>query len=138
MRIIIEKNSVVLNVIEAEDVAAAQALYPDASCFDADGISVGPGWLSDGNGGYVAPAATFFRPLKRWQFKAMVAYLDKAGAIEAAIDQIADPLERAVTRARYLESDLYNRDDPLFDALTPAVGLTSQQIDDAWLTIVGQ
>lgn len=77
-------------------------------------------------------------PLKRWQFKAMVAYLGKADAIVTAINAMPDALTRAVVMARYENSDVYNREDPLFDQLAPAVGLTPEQIDDAWMTIVGQ
>lgn len=77
-------------------------------------------------------------PLKRWQFKAMVAYLGVADAIVSAINAMEDPLTRAVVMARYENSDIYNREDPLFDRLAPAVGLTPKKIDAAWMTIVKQ
>lgn len=74
-------------------------------------------------------------PLKRWQFRAMVAYLDKGTAIEGAINAIPDAMERAVAMARYKDSDIYERADPLFDQLAPVVGLTDAEIDAAWMQI---
>lgn len=78
-------------------------------------------------------------PLKRWQFKAMVEVLGVGAAIEGAIDTVFadDALARAKALARYRESDVYERGDPLFDLLAPAVGLTGGQIDEAWMQIVG-
>lgn len=80
-------------------------------------------------------AEPIYYPLKRWQFKAMVDVLAVAPAIEDAIAAMPDPLARAVALARYRESDVYRRDDPLFDTLAPMVGLTGEQIDDAWMQI---
>lgn len=74
-------------------------------------------------------------PLKRWQFRAMVAYLDKGTEIEASINLLPDAMERAVAMARYKDSDVYERDDPLFDQLAPVVGLTDAEIDAAWMQI---
>lgn len=74
-------------------------------------------------------------PLKRWEFKAMVDFLGVAEKIVVAISAIPDPLARAKAMARYQESDLYRRDDPMFDQLAPLVGLTPSQIDAAWMLI---
>lgn len=81
-------------------------------------------------------------PLKRWQFKAMVDYLTEteviaSGAIDAAIDQIPDAMERARVRARCRDSDRYDFADPLFAQLAPAVGLTMEQLADAWMLAKG-
>lgn len=76
-------------------------------------------------------------PLERWQFKAMVDYLGVGPAIDAAINGIEDPLERAIVLNRYRDSDIYRREDPLFDQIAPLVGLTPEQIDDAWMQIAG-
>ncbi|GHA27628.1 hypothetical protein GCM10007989_24370 [Devosia pacifica] len=56
MRIAIDQdsNGVIDNVIEAEGVEAAQAIFPGASVFASD--EIGPGWASDGEGGWQAPA----------------------------------------------------------------------------------
>ena len=80
-------------------------------------------------------AAPIYYPLKRWQFAAMVDVLGVGQAIEDAIATMSDPLARAVALARYRESDVYRRDDPLFDQLAPLVGLTGEQIDSAWMQI---
>lgn len=74
-------------------------------------------------------------PLKRWQFQAMVDYLGVGDEIEAAINAMTDPMQKAVAMARYKDSDIYRRDDPLIGQLAPVVGLTDQQIDDAWMQI---
>lgn len=76
-------------------------------------------------------------PLRRWQFKAMVAYLGIGESIEAAISAAFadDTLEREKVFARYRESDIYNRADPLFDTLAPLVGLSAEDLDAAWMTI---
>lgn len=83
----------------------------------------------------VPPPSLADYPLKRWQFKAMVEVLGVAAAITAAINAMTDPMARAVTMARYLDSDIYRREDPLFDQLAPAVGLTPEEIDAAWWQI---
>lgn len=76
-------------------------------------------------------------PLRRWQFKAMVAYLGIHEAIEQAIASAFadDVLEREKVLARYRESDTYNRADPLFEMLAPAVGLAVEDLDAAWMQI---
>lgn len=83
----------------------------------------------------IPPKGPIDYPLKRWQFRAMVDYLDKGTEIEAAINLMPDDLERAVAMARYKDSDIYERDDPLFDQLAPVVGLTDAEIDAAWMQI---
>ncbi|MCC6479996.1 MAG: hypothetical protein IT552_12400 [Sphingomonadaceae bacterium] len=74
-------------------------------------------------------------PLRRWQFLAMVSVLQVSDKIEAAIEAMPDEFQRAVAKARYLSSDTYERSDPLFDQLAPAVGLTASDIDTAWMQI---
>lgn len=83
----------------------------------------------------IPPKGPLDYPLKRWQFRAMVDYLGKGPAIEAAISAITDPMTKAVALARYKDSDLYERADPLFDQLAPIVGLTDAEIDAAWMQI---
>lgn len=74
-------------------------------------------------------------PLKRWQFQAMVEFLGKGAAIETAINAIPDAMQRAIAMARYKDSDIYERSDPLFAQLAPVVGLTDAEIDAAWMQI---
>lgn len=77
------------------------------------------------------PAATM-TPLNRIQFFAMVELLGKSTQIEAALDAIPDAAQKAVAKAKYKHSSRYDRDDPLFAQLAPAVGLTDAEIDAAW------
>lgn len=73
------------------------------------------------------------RPLKRWQFHAMLEILGKAQAVQDAIDAIADTKHRAVAKAKLAHTDTFDRDDPLFAQLKDAVGLSDAEIDAAWM-----
>lgn len=55
MQVALSRNGVIYNVIEAESVAAAQALFPDANAFEATGIGIG--WR-ESNGAWSPPPAT--------------------------------------------------------------------------------
>jgi hypothetical protein len=80
-------------------------------------------------------------PLEPFQFEAMLEILGKVDAVDAAINAITDPTVRAVARAkrRAPPGGLYERSDPLFDALDDTVfpGLTEAErnaaIDTAWM-----
>ena len=63
MRVAIEKNGKIINVIEAESVAAAQALFPDATALDADATGAQKGYEDQGNGTYAPPAAPAPEPV---------------------------------------------------------------------------
>ncbi len=68
-----------------------------------------------------------------FQFYAMLEILGKADAVDAAVDAIPDLNQRAVARAKIKHSASFSRNNPLFDSLKVAVGLTDDQIDAAWL-----
>jgi hypothetical protein len=72
--------------------------------------------------------------LNRVQFKSMLAILNiTIEQINAAIDgAITDQTQNAIAKVKVTESELYHRNDPLFSALAPAIGLTTEQIDTAW------
>lgn len=72
-------------------------------------------------------------PLLPWQFKAMVIYLNQDTAIRAAIEAMADPLQKAVARSRYENSSLYRYDDAFLQAMRVAVGMSEEDLTDAWL-----
>jgi hypothetical protein len=55
MRIAIIKGGLVVNIIEAENVAAAQDIFPDAEMLDGSGLSTG--WVRDEAGDFAAPPA---------------------------------------------------------------------------------
>ncbi|PCJ96801.1 MAG: hypothetical protein COA52_00920 [Hyphomicrobiales bacterium] len=72
-------------------------------------------------------------PLNAVQFFAMLEILGKTEAVDTAIDAIPDTTEKAVAKAKFKHSVEFNRDDPLFAALAPVVGLTAAEIDTAWM-----
>lgn len=53
MRVAIITGDQVANIIEAGSVEAAQALFPEATALDGEGLGIG--WIADGQGGYAAP-----------------------------------------------------------------------------------
>ena len=70
--------------------------------------------------------------LKPYQFRAIVELAGLEDAILGAIEAMADPVEKVVARNRYRRSDSYRRIDPMFDDLSPAVGVSAEQIDALW------
>lgn len=72
-------------------------------------------------------------PLNRVQFKAMLKIAGVEQKVRQAVAGIADPVQQAVAEAKLEESDSYDRDNPLFALLAPAVGLTSAEIDALWV-----
>lgn len=67
------------------------------------------------------------------QFHAMIAIAGLTEAVEAAIEAIADPQQKAVAQAKYKWARFYVRTDPFVNMLAPAVGITSEQLDTMWL-----
>ena len=78
-------------------------------------------------------------PLDAVQFNAMIMILGKVDDVDAAIDSIPDDTTRAVAKAKRQFGTRFDRDDPLFDQLAPAVwpNETAAQrtaiIDTAWM-----
>lgn len=70
--------------------------------------------------------------LKPYQFRAIVELSGLEPAILAAIEAVPDEVEKVVARNRYRRSDSYRRTDPMFDDLSPAVGVSAEQIDALW------
>ena len=67
------------------------------------------------------------------QFHAVLEIQGLVGAVEAAIDAMTDAEQRALARSKMKHSTHFDRDDPLFEILAPAVGLTQDQIDALWM-----
>jgi len=80
-----------------------------------------------------ADHARQFLPLNRIQFEFMVEKLGVGAAIEAAIEAIPEGDEQILARVLYRSGQLFERGHSLFTTLAPAVGLTTEQIDAAWL-----
>lgn len=72
-------------------------------------------------------------PLQPFQFFALLGILGKTDSVTAAIDAIPDATQRAVAKAKFQHSLSFDRSDPLFASLAPAVGLTDAEIDTAWM-----
>lgn len=72
-------------------------------------------------------------PISRVQFKAVLRIAGLYDAVVAAIDAIDDPATKAVALTKFEDSDRYDRDDPLFAMLAPAIGVTDEQIDALWV-----
>lgn len=92
-------------------------------------------WEAEGNTipPYVAPPADLFPDLNKVQFAAVVEMAGLGAIIEAAIDAIEDPAERAVARAKYLYSTSYRRDSAILLMLQPAVGISDAELDALWM-----
>lgn len=79
-----------------------------------------------------------FGPLTRIQFKFMVRKLGLNAAIPQAIAALPSGTEaetdfKLMAETLWEDGDRFERAHPLFSALGPALGLTSEQIDEAWL-----
>lgn len=102
-------------------------------------VEVSPLWTYDRlMGRFVAPPKPkpTDTPLNRLQFNAMTRILGVSmGAIMAVIENtIQDPIQQAVAIARIEETQLFRRDNPLFELVGPALQMTNEQIDQAWET----
>ncbi|MEO0368848.1 MAG: hypothetical protein AAF197_08695 [Pseudomonadota bacterium] len=95
-------------------------------------------WIADGNTveEYVPPepVSPTQIPLNKVQFKATLGILDVTDdQVLDIIDQmIADLKERAIAKAKFQHSDVYHRENPLFDLIGSSMSISPEQIDDAW------
>lgn len=72
-------------------------------------------------------------PLLPWQFKAMVAYLDKDSDIRTAINAISNPLQKAVALSRYENATSYNYGDTFLQNMRGAIGMSETDLSAAWM-----
>lgn len=89
---------------------------------------------------YVAPEqdpAPSTPGLQRYQFLAMLDIAGLKDKTDTAIAAIADPVQRAVARAKFDSVQTFERDDPLLVALAAAAGLTGAQVDGYWTQAAG-
>lgn len=77
--------------------------------------------------------ANRFVDLNRIQFEFMVEKLGIGTAIQGAIEAMPDGDAKILARVLYRSGQLFERGHSLFTVLAPAVGMTSEQIDEAWL-----
>lgn len=98
----------------------------------------GPGWAWDGEAfSPPAPSTPSLAPLTARQLRlGLVATGVSLTAVEAAIDAIEDATDREVARVEWEYASQFERNHPLIDRVGAAVGMTSTQINDAWVAAV--
>lgn len=136
-------NGVVDNAAVFPD-SGLPANWPDRDNWQtANGAQIG--WTcSNGTCAAPAPPAPPARstnpadyPLQRYQFDAMLDIAGLKPLITPAIASITDPVQRAVAQAKYDDTQVFNRTDPLLNQLAAAAGLTSAQVDAYWMQANG-
>ena len=138
MRCAIIINDVVDNVIEVESLAAAEAIFPDAQCLDADAEGIGMGHTRSG-GVWSAPVTTStLPPLTRRQLRlGLLSIGITAEDVEAQINAIVDPTERAYGMIEWQDATQFRRDHPLIAQVAVALALPPEQVDDLWVWALG-
>ena len=58
-------------------------------------------------------------------------------SVQAAIDGIADPIQRGLAQIEWDDSQAFGRDRPLLIALATALGLDSSELDQLFITASG-
>lgn len=74
------------------------------------------------------------RPLTRRQFKLTLLENGLTETIEAQIQQIADPYQKAKISIEYQEATEFHRTSESINYMASLLNLTDQQLDDMWLT----
>jgi hypothetical protein len=72
-------------------------------------------------------------PLRPDQFFAMLDIAGLTASVNAAIDAISDPTAKAIAKAKFNHTQVFNRSNPLFETLKAGVGVTDAQIDAMWM-----
>lgn len=134
MQVALSRNGVIYNIIEAQSVAAAQALFPDANAFEAVGLGIG--WTYDGSewtAPVVVPVDPVFPTLTRRQLLLALLSIDVSNDdVEAHINAITDPFEKASALIEWQDTKDYRRDHPLVVEIAEAMSLPPSQVDDLW------
>jgi hypothetical protein len=72
-------------------------------------------------------------PLRPDQFFAMLDIAGLTASVNAALDAISDPTAKAIAKAKFNHTQVFNRSNPLFETLKAGVGVTDAQIDAMWM-----
>ena len=72
-------------------------------------------------------------PLRPDQFFSMMDIAGLTGPVNAAIAAITDPTQQIIAKNKLAHTLVFTRDNPLFETLKGAVGVTDAQIDTMWL-----
>lgn len=70
-------------------------------------------------------------PLQKWRFETVIDLNSLREPIDTAIQNMPEPDRTVAFNKRNHVPEFY-RNDPLFDALGPALGMTPEQIDALW------
>lgn len=70
-------------------------------------------------------------PLQKWRFETVLDNNNLQTAVTAAIGMLPQD-ERNMVMNKRLYSQEFFRTDPLFDALSSALGMTPEQVDNLW------
>lgn len=135
MQVAISRNGVIENIIEAESVASAEAIFPDANVFEAIGVGIGWRKVDDDWVPSVPPAQPpGFPTLTRKQLRNGLLSIGVTSAdAETQIGTIADPIEREAAMIDWQDTQAYERDNPLVNQIGASMGLPEAQIDALWL-----
>ncbi|MEG3078463.1 hypothetical protein R3F64_01165 [Halomonas sp. 5021] len=85
-------------------------------------------WIQDEQAALEAWRETASVTSRQGEQQLIIAGLDEQ--VEAAIDAIADPLQRKLTSAWYRRASTWERMNPEFVAMGAALGLTDEQMDE--------
>lgn len=72
-------------------------------------------------------------PLQPYQFFSMLDIAGLTPKVSAAIAAMPDPTQRIIASNKLAHTAVFTRDDPLFETLKSAVGVTDVQIDAMWM-----
>jgi hypothetical protein len=133
------ENGVVTNVSHWESPMPAGWADPADTWVQSD--VAGPGWTY-ANGVFTAPVVPpppppstnpADYPLRPDQFFAMLDIAGLTASVNAALDAISDPTAKAIAKAKFNHTQVFNRSNPLFETLKAGVGVTDAQIDAMWM-----
>lgn len=118
-----------------DQVAAASYVAP----VGATQISAPPGsdyvWQNGAWVQYVPTVSTDPKdyPLQRYQFTAMLDIAGITAQVEAGLNAISDPVQKAVAWAKYRDTQVFQYDDPLIASVAALAGITTATMVSLWL-----
>lgn len=92
--------------------------------------------LADWVAAYVPPEPepiSIPQVVTRRQARRALALFGLLDAVQAALDAIPDPMQRAIAQIDWDDATEFNRDDETLQMLSGALGLTDSQLDDLFI-----
>jgi hypothetical protein len=109
---------------DAENPKAAEWMLAPAKPTE-DAIWEGSAWVIPSPG---VPASVSARQIRLWLVQNGISL----ASVEAAIDAIPDTLQRDLVRVEWEYAPYIERSHPMLGPLAEALGLTAEQVDDAF------